>query len=152
MYIDGDIWLADGGDLLRVVNGNSAGWSATAPGDAILRDAPTYTRIASGADRRTGTIYGYDSGNDRVVALSKVNGAYIAQYRLAAGATAWADLRGFYVEPGLEQEPDALVWISATGLHRVLLQRTGETASPAPSGAGPSGAGSSPGASPHASR
>ena len=152
MYIDGDIWLADGGQLFRVVNGNSAGWAATAPGDAILRHAPTYTRIASGADRRTGTIYGFDSGNDRVVGLSKVNGAYIGQYRLAAGATAWSDLRAFYVEPGLEQEPDALVWISATGLHRVLLQRTGANASPAPSGSGPASTGPVRSAAPNASR
>ena len=67
MYIDGDIWLADDGQILRLVNGNSAGWSAAAPGDAILRDAPTYRLIASGAERRTGTIYGFDTGNDRVV-------------------------------------------------------------------------------------
>jgi hypothetical protein len=147
MYIDGDIWLADGGDLLRVVNGNSAGWSATAPGDAILRDAPKYAIINSGADRRTGTIYGFDSANDRVIGLSKVNGAFIAQYRLAAGSTGWADLRGFYVEPGLEEEPDALVWISKTGLHRVLLQPTGAVASP-----GPSGSGTTATASPNASR
>jgi hypothetical protein len=147
MYIDGDIWLTDGGHVLRVVNGNSAGWSASPPGDAIMRDDPTYTYIASGADRRTGTIYGFDTGNDRAVGLSKVNGAFVAQYRLAAGATGWANLRGFYVEPGLEQEPDALVWIGPTGLHRVLLQPTG--GGPAP---GQSGSLASPAASPNASR
>jgi hypothetical protein len=136
--------------MLRVVFGNSAGWDAAPPGDAILRDAPTYAYIASGAARRTGTIYGFDTGNDRVIGVSKVNGAFVAQYRLAAGATGWGDLRGWYVEPGLEQEPDTLVWISATGLHRVLLQRTGATPSPSGSGALPSGA--SPAASPNASR
>jgi hypothetical protein len=147
LYIDGDIWLVDNGQVLRVVNGNSAGWTASAPGDAILRDAPAYRYIASGADRRTGTIYGFDTASDRVVGLSKVNGSYIAQYRLAGGATGWSDLRGWYVEPGLDQEPDTLVWISATGLHRVLLQPTGggPAASAAPSASGGAG-------SPEASR
>ncbi len=122
MYIDGDIWLADSGELLRVVNGNSAGWSATSPGDAILRDEPAYRLIASGSERRTGTIYGFDPENERVVALSKVNGTFVAQYRLAAGAVDWSDLRGWYIEAGEEDEPDVLVWNSATALHRVVLQ------------------------------
>jgi hypothetical protein len=137
MYIDGDIWLTDGGQVLRVVNGNSAGWSASAPGDEILRPAPDYRLIASGADRRTGTIYGFDTKSDRVVGLSKVNGTFLAQYRLAVGATGWSDFWGWYVEPGLEQEPDALVWISATGLHRATLQPTsipGATTAPSASG------------------
>ena len=32
LYIDGDIWLADGGQVLRVVNGNSAGLGGVAAG------------------------------------------------------------------------------------------------------------------------
>ena len=122
MYIDGDIWLADSGELQRVVNGNSAGWSATVPGDEVLRPGPAYRLITSGAERRQGTIYGFDAPNGRVVALSKVNGSYLEQYRLAGGATSWADMRDWYVEPGIEGEPDALIWISAKGLQRVLLQ------------------------------
>lgn len=141
LYIDGDIWLADGGQVLRVVNGNSAGWSAAPPGDAIMRDAPVYRSIASGAERRTGTIYGFDTENDRVIGLAKVNGAFVAQYRLAGGGTGWTDFRGWYIEPGLDEEPDVLVWISAKGLHRVLLQPTGGLpgASTAPSASGGSG-------------
>ena len=145
MYIDGDIWLADSGEMLRVINGSSAGWSASAPGDAILRDEPAYELIASGSERRTGTIYGFDADNERVVALSKPNGSYIAQYRLAAGAHSWTDLRDWYVEAGLEGEPDVLMWISATGLHRVLLQATnpnsGASPSPGVASAEPGGSG-----------
>jgi hypothetical protein len=143
MYIDGDIWLADGGQLLRVVNGNSAGWAAAAPGDSVLRGQPDYRIIGSGADRRTGTIYGYDRDHQRVIALSKVNGAYLGQFRLAAGATGWSDLRGFYVEPGVDTEPDALVWLSATGIQRVVLQPAGST----PSGSAVPGSSAAPGAS-----
>jgi hypothetical protein len=140
LYIDGDIWLADTGQLLRVVNGNPAGWDATAPGDQILRPAPTYRIISSGADRRIGTIYAFDDANDRIVALSKVNGTFLGQYRLVTdGTDAWTDVRGFYVEPGKEDEPDSIVWINKTGLHRAVLQPAAAPgASPGPSaGASP---------------
>jgi hypothetical protein len=140
LYIDGDIWLADGGDVLRVVNGNSAGWAATEPADAILRDAPAYKLIGSGAERRTGVIYGFDARSKRIVGISKVNGSFVAQYRLAKGATGWNDMRGMYVDPGLEGEPDAIVWISAKGINRALLQ-------PAVSAPSPSGGPASPNAS-----
>jgi hypothetical protein len=143
LYIDGDVWVTDGGSILRLVSGNSAGWTAAAPTDSILRTVPAYRSIASGADRRAGTIYGYDPANQRVIALSKVNGAFIAQYRLAGDAKGWSDLRGWYVEPGLEGEPDALVWLSPRGIERVMLQPTGATSTQSP---GP-GASASPAAS-----
>jgi hypothetical protein len=122
VYIDGDVWLADGGELLRLVSGNPAGWTASTPGDEILRDAPDYEVIGSGAERRTGTIYGYDAESDRIIALSKASGTYLAQYRLGGGGTGWADLRGFYVEPGIDTDPDTIVWLGPTGLHRAILQ------------------------------
>ena len=147
LYIDGDIWIADSGQVLRVVNGNSAGWTAAAMRDAVLRGQATYQYIGSGAERRTGTIYAFDNANDRLVGLSKVNGSFVAQYRIVGGSTAWSEMRGFYIEPGLDQEPDAIVWINAKGVQRALLQLTGgvPSASAAPSASGGAG-------SPEASR
>jgi hypothetical protein len=134
LYIDGDIWLADGGQILRVVNGNAAGWEAASPGDTILRDEPTYSMINSGAERRTGTLYAFDPDSDRLVALSKVNGSFLGQYRVARG-NPWADFRGFYVEPGGPEEADAVVWISKTGIHRTVLDEgQGPDESPGASG------------------
>ena len=144
LYIDGDIYLADRGELLRVVNGSSAGWEATPPDDAILRPAPRYQLVTSGAERRLGTIYGFDPASRRVVALSKANGSFIEQYRLAGAATGLADLRDWYVEAGIEGEPDVLVWIGRNALHRTVLV----AATPAPASPGASGAPASPGASP----
>jgi hypothetical protein len=151
MFIDGDIWLADGGEILRLVNGNSAGWSATAPGDAVLRSEPAYRLITSGADRRQGTLYGFDAPNRRVVALSKVNGSYLAQYRLSGGVTSWGDLRGWYVEPGLTGEPDAIIWINGKGLQRALLQATISSPEASPGASGAPGPSASGGAAPVAS-
>ena len=87
----------------------------------------------------------YDPANQRVVALSKVNGTYLQQFRLASADKGWADLRGWYVEPGVGGEPDSLVWIGKDAVHRVVLEAT--TSAPEGSG-GPSGSGeASPGAS-----
>jgi hypothetical protein len=137
MYIDGDVWVADGGTLYRYSGGASVGWSAAELKDGILRPAPAYRSIGSASDKRIGTIYGFDPGSDRLVGVSKVNGAFVGQYRLAAGAPGWSDFRGFYVEPGLAQEPDAIVWISKTGIGRALLQPVGALGSPAPGGSSP---------------
>jgi hypothetical protein len=155
LYIDGEIWVAEGGLVLRFVNGKSEGWEAAPPGDEILRDEPAYRLIASGSKRREGLLYAFDPANLRVVALSKVNGSFVEQYRLAAGATGWQDLRGWYVEAGVSGEPDALVWLNSTGIQRTVLESaTSEPgASPAGSGAGSSGpSGSAGAASPGPSR
>ena len=147
MYIDGDIWVADNGEIMRIVNLKVDDWQADTPGDEVLRGKPAYRLLASGAPRRDGTIYGFDPQNQRVVALSKVNGSYIAQYRLAEGATGWADLRGWYVEPGVAGDPDSLVWISKTGVNRAILEAA--TVGPGDSG-GPAGSAGAP--SPSAGR
>ena len=145
LYIDGEIWVADGGRILRLVNGKAEGWEAATPGDEKLRGDPSYRLIASGSPRREGTIYGYDPANQRVVAVSKVNGTYLQQFRLASGDDGWIDLRGWYVEPGVGDAPDALVWISKDAVHRAVLEAT----TIAPDGSGePAGSGeASPGAS-----
>jgi hypothetical protein len=130
MYIDGDVWIADAGEVFRYSNGASVGWTAAAPSDGLLRPVPSYRWIGSGADRRAGTIYGFDATSDRLIGLSKSNGSYVAQYRLAGGSTSWADFRGFYVEASLPDEPDAIVWISKQGVSRALLQPVGELGGP----------------------
>ena len=140
LFIDGDIWIADGGEILRVVNGTTDGWEAVDPPDGVLRDAPEYTVVMSGSERRAGRIYGYDPANERVVALFKATGQYVEQYRLVGGAEDWADARGWYVEPGIADAPDTIVWITSTALRRAILE-------PVASGPGASGSPSAPPAS-----
>jgi hypothetical protein len=131
LYIDGDIWIADGGDILRVVGGVTEGWEAEAPPDELLREAPSYTVVMSSSERRTGRIYGYDPGNQRVVAFFKASGEYVEQYRLAGEARDWADARGWYVEPGIADAPDTIVWITAQGIRQAVLEPV--TSEPGPS-------------------
>jgi hypothetical protein len=122
LFIDGDIFIADNGGIVRFAGGREEGWTAGAPGDTVLRDAPVYRRLTSGAARREGRLYAWDAPNGRVIALRKSDGAYIEQYRLTDGATDWSDIRGWYVEAGIDDQPDSLVWITATGLRRALLE------------------------------
>jgi hypothetical protein len=122
MYIDGDMWLADRGGVLRVFEGNSEGWEAEAPGDEVMRAAPSYELVASGTEQREGAIYAFDAANDRLIALSKVDGGFLGQYRLAGGSDAWSDMRDFYVERSVEGQPDAIVWISEHAVHRAVLE------------------------------
>jgi hypothetical protein len=132
MYIDGDIWLADGGRLLRIVNGRTEGWAAADPGDSVLRPIPRYTLVTSGAPRREGHLFAFDATNHRVVAFLKSDGSFVEQYRLASESTAWNDLRAWYVEPGVGDTPDTLIWITATAVHRTVLEPL--TTAPEPSG------------------
>ncbi|MBF8289194.1 MAG: hypothetical protein HW391_162 [Chloroflexi bacterium] len=138
LFIDGDIWVADGGEILRVVAGTTAGWTAAALPDAILRDAASYTCVTSGTVRREGRIYGYDPANERLAAFIKASGDFVEQYRLAGGAVDWADARGWYVEPGIADAPDTIVWITATAIRKAVLEAAtsgpGST-TPVPSGA-----------------
>ena len=62
-FVDGDMFVADGGAMVRYVAGKSEGWDAKAPKDTLLRPAPSYSLVAGGPTRRDGAIYGYDRPN-----------------------------------------------------------------------------------------
>jgi len=135
-YVDGDLFAADGGSLVRFVGGKDEGWDAKDPKDTLLRPAPSYSIVAAGSARREGAIFGFDLPNQRVIALSKVDGSYQAQYRLAGGARDWSDLRAMYVIPGSGDGPATLVWMSSTGVNQAILTAVPDstpTGSPGPS-------------------
>ncbi|MDP9481827.1 MAG: hypothetical protein M3P84_01235 [Chloroflexota bacterium] len=143
MLIDGDIYLSRSGSIARFVKGGSAGWKPADPGDSLLRSAPAYSLLATGAiggNKDKGPVYGYDRPNGRVVALAKDGGAVVGQYRLTGTDPAWTDLRGMYVVAGLGDEPATLVWIDKNRLMSSILEAVQTpTASPSSSaGASPS--------------
>jgi hypothetical protein len=140
-FVDGDLFAADAGALVRFVGGKNEGWTAKAPKDSLLRSAPNYSIVAAGPARREGQIYGFDKANRRVVALTKIDGKYVAQYRLPGAAADWDDLRAMYIIPGVDPEPSTLVWMSRDGVHQAILVAVpdvGPGASPSTS-PGPSG-------------
>jgi len=145
LFIDGDIFITTDGTIVRFAGGREEGWSASTPGDTELRAVPQYERLTSGPVRREGRLYAWDPISSRVIALRKSDGNYVEQYRLSGGADDWADIRGWYVEAGIDDQPDTLVWITANGLRRALLESAisgpAESASPnpaeSPAGSGP---------------
>jgi len=151
LLIDGDIFVADGGGIVRFVGGKSEGWSVQPPGftsdtpdgDTLLRTSPVYSLIASASDKRTGVLYAWDRNNARVVAIDKAKGTFIEQYRLAGGSPAWDDVRGMYVVLGSGPEaPSTLVWATKDGVMSAVLEAVpdataGASGSPSPSASAP---------------
>lgn len=155
LYIDGDIFIVDDGAIVRFAEGRSEGWQAKPLPDTLLRDAPEYRLITSASDRRTGLIYAYDPTGRRVVAIDKLKGDYVEQYRLAGRVAGWEDLRGMYVVLGAEEgAPATLVWATRDGVFSSILEAVPDRPPPSPSpsaAASGSPAGSPAGGAPAAS-
>jgi hypothetical protein len=142
IYIDGEVYLADGGIVERFVSGRSGDWRPDEPPDVLLRPRPAYTLITSPGTRGEGTLYGYDPGSDRIVAFDKASGRYQAQFRIADQGRDWADVRGFFVVNRASGQAPVVYWIDEQRVRAATLQDISTLPSPSPV---PSG---SPGASP----
>ena len=140
VLIDGDIYVAEGGEVARVIP--ASGWDVDPPEDGAVRPNTNFTMISSpdrpdgSSSRRNGVLYAFDDRNQRVVAFNKSDGKYLEQYRPAGGDDAWEDLRGFTVLPAAEADaPSTMWWISDTGLHSTLLEAVPDVLpTPSPSG------------------
>ncbi len=146
LYIDGDMYITEGGVLDRYTSGKSDAWEPGVPGDELLRPTSNEVLVTGAGLRNEGLVYTYDRTNARLLAYDKRSGKFEAQYRLAEG-DGWKDLRSMYVIAGVEEAPDTLVWLSASAVNQAVLEAvpSGDGASPAPSGS------AAPGASPSAS-
>jgi hypothetical protein len=153
MYIDGDIFIVEGGILERFASGKSDGWEPAALPDTLLRKTSRAVLVTGQGERRKGTVFTYDRENARLVEYNKAGGDYVGQYRLAGGDDGWQDLRGMYALPGVEEGPPTVFWISGTALHQALLEPVPDgsaspSASPGPSSSAPGSASPKPSAAP----
>ena len=140
LLIDGDIYATETGAVERLIP--VGGWKPATLPDADVRPTSTFTAVVSpnNADgsytKGTGTLYAWDSTNDRVVAFAKADGKYVAQYQSAEGASGWSDLQGFTILPTSSADvPPSMWWVSSTGFHSALLEavNTAPSASSSPS-------------------
>ena len=148
LYIDGDIFLADGGKIIRFVDGRAEGWEADPLPDTLLRKAPAYRLIASSTEKRKGVLYAYDPTSARVVAIDKAKGEYLGQFRLAAGARGWEDLRGMYVVLAADEAPPTLIWATKDGVYSSVLDEVPDEPGASPPGSGGPAASGGPSGSP----
>jgi hypothetical protein len=130
MYIDGDMFVVDGGVLERFASGKSDGWEPAELPDELLREQPDASLVTGQGERREGTVFTYDKEQARLVEYEKASGNYLGQYRLAEGAEGWADLRGMYVLPGVEDGPPAVYWVSPTSFNKAFLEPIADEANP----------------------
>jgi hypothetical protein len=137
MYIDGEVYLADGGIVERFVSGRGGNWGPDEPPDALLRPLPAYRLIASPGTRGEGTMYGYDPGSNRIVAFDKASGKYQGQFRIAGGGTDWTDVRAFFVVNRASGLAPVVYWINKQRIGVATLQDVSTlpapTAAPSPS-------------------
>jgi hypothetical protein len=139
MYIDGSVYLLDGGIVKRYDSGQATvkNWTADPPGDTVVRPAaPYYTRIISDnvvADQ--GNLYIYDGPGRRVVVIAKSNGAYVGEYVLPASSPYFSAMTGMFIRTGPNGSSPTLFWIEAGNLLRASLTGAG-TASPSPGASG----------------
>lgn len=125
LYIDGDLWSIDGGDVVRFSGGQRAKNSVADPGDETLRPGTAYGLVTGYGATGQGDVYAWDSVNRRVIATDKSTGQLVAQYRLADAPDRWADLRGAYVVDRGDAKPPLLVWISADLIWNTALEPVG---------------------------
>lgn len=145
LLIDGDIYVAEDGAVARVIPASK--WVAEMPGDTQLRPSSSFTLLSSpnlfdgSSSRRKGPMYAFDATNQRLVAINKLDGAYLGQFQLEAADPSWNGLVDMVVRPPTDETgPATMWWISPTGLHSVELAipvPAGD-ASPSPSEPSPS--------------
>jgi hypothetical protein len=149
MYIDGDLYLASNGGVEKYKLGQAvAGWSlATPPGG---RMAPHYTKLASDSSAPDqGTLYAYDSANQRVVVFSKSDGAYVGQYVADPTGSPWlSSAAGMFVTADAGGAGPTLYWTD--GGYLLSASLSAPVAQPSASAAEPSGSFAAPSASDYA--
>jgi LysM repeat protein len=145
LYIDGDVYLVNGGQITKYQLGAAVpGWSPAIPRDRSA--LPFYTRlVADSATRGHGTFYAYDSANNRVIAFSKADGAYVQQYAAPADTGLLHALTGMFVTTDDAGANPTLYWTEGGNLMsaslNALLPAPGPTVTPAPSVSAGSGSG-----------
>jgi hypothetical protein len=126
LLLDGDIYVAENGEVARVIPANS--WDVEMPEDTQVRPESFLTMLASPdrpgneSSKRNGLIYAYDRVNARLLAFDKATGNYDSQYRLVGDDPAWEDLKGMAVMPGADADAPAVMWwIDGTRLYTTTL-------------------------------
>jgi hypothetical protein len=135
MYVDGNIFLVDGGTIVRYQTGQASKWTVDLPPDTkakLLRvSTPQYTRLtADNSAQDQGTFYAYDGANRRVVAFKKSDGSIVGQYIVPATMNWFSHLTGMFVIPGVGTAAATLYWTEGSNLMRAYLGAAGDSPSP----------------------
>ena len=149
ILIDGDIYLLEGDGLARYEGGQKTDFGLSMPEDTDLRPEIDLRLFDAVGERRQGSLFVWDTGNDRIIRFARATGDYVEQFTLQGPAQSFTDVRGLFAVPRADAAP-LLYWIDRDSLLVSVLEDAGTTASPSPGlspGGSPSGSPSgSPGA------
>jgi hypothetical protein len=138
MYIDGDVYLADGGHIEKYRLGSPVdGWAlAKSPFGA---DIPRYTLLTSDNPAPDqGNLYAYDALNQRIVEFAKTDGAFVAQYVAdPLGSQSLSMAAGMFVKTDAGGANPKIYWTLGEFLLSASLEPS--VAESSPSAAEPSG-------------
>ena len=138
LYIDGQLYLAQGGKITRYSRfGVVDDWSPADPGGP----APYYTLITGdGSAPGQLSVYGYDRVNRRIVAFSKVDGALLGQYAAPPGTPWLSAVTGMFVTSGVGGTT-TLYWTESGNLMSAPLASPGSSVETLPTASGSPGHG-----------
>jgi len=146
MYIDGSVYLLDGGVVKRYDAGQSSvkNWTADPPTDTVVRPQPPYySRItADNVVADQGNLYIYDGVGRRIVVIAKSDGAYIGEYILPDNSPYFSALGGMFIRTGPTGSTPFLYWVEAGNLLMAPLNGV-EVTSASPGASGSAGASAS---------
>ena len=122
MAIDGDLYLAQNGEIHRYSSGALDDWAPADPGDSVLRSAPEISAIFSAGASKTGVIYAWDTKNQRMLAYSKGgSGNVLAQYELISEEGPIGDIVGGYIALAADGGAPTFVWAEGTRIRSAVL-------------------------------
>ncbi|MCU0483765.1 MAG: hypothetical protein MUC54_05775, partial [Chloroflexi bacterium] len=122
LYIDGELYAADDGQLARYYNGQRQGWEADSPGDELLRPTRRQVLVDSPDAWGEGNVYAFETDFDRLLVVRKSDGAFVGQYRIAGDGDAWADVRDLYVVNRGQDQAPVIWWIDGEELLSAPLE------------------------------
>jgi hypothetical protein len=143
MYIDGKIYLVQGGKITQYELGQAKGWSVDPPPDSIgtaaIRPLPVYKHLASDDPAQDkGNFYAYDVKNKRIVEFLKSDGSVIAQFMVPDNTPWFTALTGMFVVPAGSGTSPTLYWTEGSSLMKASLTPAGTTAPATTAGSTPS--------------
>ena len=122
MYVDGGVYLVDGGKITRFkyeVGQTVGGWSPADPSGPT----PYYTRLtADNPAKDQGTCYAFDRAGERIVAFKKSDGSIVGQYMVPAGTPWLTALTGMFVTTGAAGTNPKLYWTESGNLMTASLE------------------------------
>ena len=122
LYVDGDVYLADGGEVDKFNFGQELKWAITLPPASSLdAQAPYYAHLAY--DPYTDMLVAYDRANRRIIEARKSDGS-VAQQFVATGTAYLTNVRGMFVVDSRGGSTPKLCWTEGGNLMSAGLYRS----------------------------